>query len=365
MTDSRKKANPDFHQPLQEMRLSNFASEITQRVLSFIPEKSHLRLFALTSRFAASETHSLRLLPHVLRQVAHGDPALINQKIRRPVEWLFNLYSDMLFVKGHTSDPAGNLIYGSPWQIAWGAGDIWLVKMMFDLIQQIPNGIEIAIKQYAEQFPGGNRLDDRNIAQLAQLDADLDAVAYAVSIDPCTNGIATRQETINAVQQLQNHLAPKMNFVIKTGMYSPPEILGKILHVYRHKQWSSDRRTLFSCEVIGAALKIAAGVDAQMYKRGLSNYKDYETTIPDRKISYFFGGLHHDFGKDCSFDVYNGISVTGPRYGARGSCNTKGYDEINKFCLAKESALDELKYKLQQMSQQDTETLSSVLPGGY
>ena len=149
--------------------------------------------------------------------------------------------------------------------------------------------------------------DDRNKAQIAQVREDLKEIVAAISDDPCTNGKATRQRTIDAIRTLREHLAPQKG-AIRTGLYSPPEIMKIIYEVYDQSYVPSDinRLSLYSFEVIGGAECAASAVDAQCYMKGLSSF-DIKTP-PDRTLSYFTrSGVPAGLGSSFFIDVYYGV----------------------------------------------------------
>lgn len=289
--------------------LFDLPAELRQLISSCLP-RDNLRLFAKTCRTAASDTRDLRLLPLLLYYVAHATPVSLDQseKTSLAAEVVLELHPDLLFKRGLTKGSAGHNIEGSAWQIAWAMGDVSMLKMMMALIPNIKEGVDIAIAQYAEQFPDGSRLDERNKKLLAQLDEDLKEIVSAISDEP-HNGRLPKPKTEAAFQRFKSHLAPKENELICTGMYCPPDILKRIyevvsqyLHVWnnrvRHSAWGliwndtivrdNNKFLLYAHHVIGFAQRVAtAAVDAQRYKQGLQYY-DNEKTAPNRTESYFY-----------------------------------------------------------------------------
>lgn len=319
-------------------------------IYSRLPQKV-LGLFARTCSQAEAETR----YSHVMHCAVWALPESYKQedKTKLAAIAILKRHPELLFKRGYVKGPSG-LVYGSPYQVFLGAGDIWALKTIEkEIIPHIPNGKTIAEEQYKQQFPYHAKdsvYDDRNSVQIAQLEEDLKEIVAAISDDPCTNGKATKQRTKDAIKMLREHLAAKENEVITSGMHSPPEIL-KIMHeVYNqnYDPWTGDQFTLYSIQVIGSGETVASAVDAQRYKKGLCNYTD-ENTPPDRTASYYLpaGGVPSDLGESCFIDVY---------FGAEGFACGRGVlaelvGRFGKLCRAKESALGAIKQRLQHPDQ--------------
>lgn len=378
-----------------------------------------LSMFSRTCRTAEIET----ALPRLLHCAAFAMPESWQQEVKTKLAAIAMLktHPDLLFQKGFTRLPSGQLVYGSPYQIFLGSGDIWARKTIHEeIIPQIDGGEAQALEQYIEQFPNpGCALasfsqedlialknlmeqdklqvsddlrakvlsmnenedaytqvlfekqeliaiyqslsenkredlcaklceaeilhDDRNKAQIAQIIEDLKEIVAAISEDPCTNGKATQERTVNAIRALRDHLAPQKG-AIRTGLYSPPEMM-KIIHdVYNQNfdPWSGAQLSLYSFEVIGGAECAASAVDAQCYKKGLSSF-DVKTP-PDRTLSYFSGpGRCAGLGSSSFVDVYCGrvLRVRGRAMVAwRGGIAATPI--LQNFCRAKNQSLQNL-----------------------
>jgi hypothetical protein len=338
-----------------------------------------LGLFASTCQQAEAET----AFPRLLHCAAFALPESYQQKDKSKLAAIAILkrHPELLFQKGWTRDPAGHLIYGSPYQIFLGAGDIWALKAIHEeIIPKMKDGAATtAREQYIEQFPNPSCLltsftaediivlkslatemqedlqlkiqsisdeadehrsvlfdknefavihqllsenkredlcaklceadmlyDDRNKAQIAQVTELLKEIVAAISVDPCTNGKATQERTVNAIRALREYLAPQKEKIC-TGLYSPPEIM-KIIHdVYNQNfdPWTGDQLRLYSFEVIGGAQCSASAVDAQCYQKGL--FKFDINSAPDRTVSYFTrSGVPGGLGSSFFIDVYWG-----------------------------------------------------------
>lgn len=338
--------------------------------------------FATTCQRAEAET----ALPRILHCAAFALPESWQQedKTKLAAIAMLKTHPHLLFQKGFTRLPSGQLVYGSPYQVFLGSGDIWAPKTIHDeIIPHIDGGEAKALEQYIEQFPNpGCALasftqedlialktlmeqadeqvsddlrskvlsindnddvhqkvlfekqefveihqllsemkredlcaklceaemlhDDRNKEQIAKLREDLIEIVAAISEDPCTNGKATQERTVNAIRALREHLAPRKG-AIRTGLYSPPEIMKIIHEVYDQNfdPWDGNRLSLYSFEVIGGAECAASAVDAQCYKKGLCNFK--VDAAPDRTLSYFSGPSRcSGLGSSSFVDVYYG-----------------------------------------------------------
>ncbi len=385
-----------------------------------------LGMFSRTCRKAEAET----ALPRLLHCAAFALPESWQQKDKTKLAAIAMLktHPDLLFKKDFTRLPSGQLIYGSPYQIFLGSGDIWARQTIHEeIIPHIDSGEAKALEQYIEQFPNPSCVlasftqeelialkglmekagslsqdgevqvsddlqakvlsmndnedaytkvlfkkqefvvihqllsenkredlctklceaemlyDDRNQAQIAQVIEDLKEIVAAISVDPCTNGKATQQRTIDAIRTLREHLAPQKG-AIRTGLYSTPEIM-KIIHdVYNQNfaPWSGDQLILYSFVVIGGAERSASAVDAQCYKKGLSSF-DIKTP-PDRTLSYFSGpGRCAGLGSSSFVDVYYGARPPRARDAWRGG--VAGC--LQNFCRAKNQSLQNLSCRTQ------------------
>lgn len=360
----------------------------TQLIYPFTPIDM-LGLFASTCQKAEAET----ALPRLLHCAAFALPESYRQedKTKLAAIAILKRHPELLFQKGYTRDHAGRLIYGSPYQVFLGAGDIWARKTIHEEILPLIEGGEAkALEQYIQQFPNPScalasltqedlialkgliektgsfsqdgkvqvsddlqakvlsmndhedayqkvlfekqelvvihqllsenkredlctklceaemLYDERNKAQIEQIREDLKEIVAAIAVDPCTNGEATQERTMHAIRTLREHLAPQKG-AIRTGLYSPPEIMQIIHAVYdqNYTPWSWEKLSLYSFEVIGGAQRSAAAVDAQCYKKGLSSFD--VKTAPDRTLSYFSrSGVPGDLGRSLFVDVYFG-----------------------------------------------------------
>lgn len=201
-----------------------------------------------------------------------------------------------------------------------GTDDIWALKTIHEeILPLIPNGIALAQQQYKLQFPRCDDeslseeeklYDDRNIKQIAQVKEDLQRIVIAITNDPCTeDNYPTKQETIDAINLLRAHLAPKEGEVIQSGLHSPPEIMRMIQEVYDQNfdVWSLRKARLYSRDVIGQGEAVATAVDAQCYKNGWLRLN--MQAGPDRTCSYFTpSGVPAGLGNDFHIDVYDGVA---------------------------------------------------------
>ena len=270
-----------------------------EKIYQRLPLKA-LSLFALTSKTALDDirinTPIHRMMLHLAAFAAPDSP---DQKVksRLAVMRLLKLYPELLFAKGIAKDPAGHNVGDSIYKIFLGAGDVWAQKEVREkIIPLIPKGEKIAQAQYKEQFPrhADNKLteeeklyDARNLAQFAEVKADLKEIAAAFTEDPCTGANPTKQRTIDAFNKLSHHLAPKEKEVITTGLHSPPKIM-KMIHKFYDdhcNQWTEEQWRVYSLLAIGKSQKTATAVDAQYYKEGLVYIG--ENFEPDRTVTYF------------------------------------------------------------------------------
>ncbi len=279
-----------------------------------------LCLFALTSKSALNDVRKNNsLLQLTLHLAAFAAPVSYDQKVksRLAVMRYLKLSPELLFQTGITKDPAGREVGGSIYKIFLGAGDAWARKKVHEeIIPLIPNGEAIAKQQYNEQFPrhADQRLskeeklyDDRNIAQIALIEADLKEIVAALKEDSCTGYKPTKQKTKDALKKLHTHLAPNEKEVIRSGLYSPPKIMEMLLQVYEdhYDLFSVEQLRVYSLLVVGKAQKTATAVDAQCYKKG--KIKTVENYEPDRTSTYFTStGAPEALGEEFFIDIEHG-----------------------------------------------------------
>lgn len=275
-----------------------------------------LGLFALTSKTALNDVRknaSSILHARALHHAAFAEPvsSRVPEVTRLAVFNILKLHPELLFEEGYVKDPAGHQIYGSVYKIFLGADDIWALWILHkEIIPRITNGEAIAKAQYEQQFPRhaeGIIYDKRNDTQIANIKESLIEIVAVISDDECTEGKTTEPTTIAALNRLREHLSPKEGELIKSGLHSPRELLKMMYETYHanFKLWTIDQRRLYSSTVIGSGETVAAAVDAQRYKKGLSGSCDIGF-LPDRTQSYYppSGGVPENLGKVSFIDVF-------------------------------------------------------------
>jgi hypothetical protein len=282
---------------------------------------SHVRtdklgLFALTCKTAYEDVRTFAhdvLLSRALRRAAYATSAT-NYAVGNSELSALNilkLYPELLFEEGYVKDPVGRYFYTSVYKFLLGAGDIFALKSVHEkIIPRIENGELIARQQFAGQFPvKGSKYDARNIVQIAQVAEDLDALAVAITNDPCTDLEATTQITLDVLYLLGEHLRPQKNEIITSGLHMPPEILQKITETYNQHyiNWSHEQRAFYLCEMLGLIEKLATAVDEQRFVKGLRNYNN-EKAYPDRVRGYLAKGVDpNSLGRKYYIDPAIGV----------------------------------------------------------
>src|SRR3990167_4510689 len=284
-----------------------------------------LGLFAQTCHQSEAETAFLSLMTAAVE----AEPMSYRQEDETSLAAIAILkrHRELLFVKGMVTDHFGRKIFASPYQLLHGAGDVWALKQVHEeIIPHIEGGEAKAQSQFQEQFPncelpfnpevGEEALyDDRNIAQIAQVNENLKSIVAVISADPCTNGVATLPETTAAIAELRQLFAPKQGEVIKTGLHFPLAIMQEIYKVYAVIP-AGDKSSFFSREVICAAVDASSAVDGQCYKVGLSKLN--HEAGPDRRDGVFcrhpkgipavLAPLRGKLGRTMFVDPYDGES---------------------------------------------------------
>lgn len=258
-------------------------------------------LFAQTSIYNENATAFARLLssavdaePESYQQANATSLAAIAILKRHP---------ELLFQKGMVTDHFGRRIWASPYQLFLGAGDVWALSQVHELIlPKITDGKAQADFQFQQQFPNcpwpptTNLLEDslydvRNISQVAMFKAHLTTIVERVTADPCTNditnGVATLPETTQEISVLRQIVASKNDEEIRTGLHFPHAILTEAYTIYEaHRDiWSGAQLAFYSREVIGTIEAALTAVDGQCCKTGLGNLNF--TTGPDRRDGLF------------------------------------------------------------------------------
>ncbi len=324
-----------------------------------------LSLFALTCKSALDDIRkNFPLHQMMLHLAAFAAPDSPDQKVksRLAVMRLLKLYPDLLFAKGFAKDPAGHNVGDSIYKIFLGAGDVWAQKQVREkIIPLIPNGEAIAEVQHKEQFPHHDveglteeekLYDDRNIAQIAQAQADLDEIAAAFTEDPCTGNNPTKQRTIDAFNKLYEHLAPKEGDVITTGLHSPPKIM-EIIHKFyfdHYRTWTEEQQRVYSLFAIGKTQKTSTAVDAQCHKKGLVKIGD--NFEPDRTVSYFTSsGVPEGLGDSFFIDIYYGRPLSDWAQSPDFGCDRSGFQYLLGNYVEQKK-----QYLLQSSCEDNTET---------
>ena len=293
-----------------------------------------LGLFASTCQKAEAETAFLRLLSAAVD--AKPESYQQEDQTRLAAIALLKRHPELLFKKGKVIDHFGREIVASPYQLFLGTGDTWALKQVHEeIISKIEN-VEVqaqmqaqAQEQFQEQFPhcqlpfdpskGEEALyDKRNEELIAQVVVQLKTIVATITVDPCTNGLATLPETKKAVAELCQLFAPKLGEVIRTGLHFPLAIMQAIFKEYddHYHPWTGAQLSFFSREVIGAALMASTAVDGQCCKLGLSKL-DVEKG-PDRRDGLFcrhpkgipqeLAPLSGKLGRTMFVDPYDGVS---------------------------------------------------------
>lgn len=317
-----------------------------------------MRLFAGTQSQVKSNVEPELPLARLLHEAMFALPVSYKQKKKSQLAALATLQNnpELLFEKGYVKTPAGQLVYGSPYQVFLGAGDIWAINQIHEIILPlIKDGEEIAKQQYQEQFPRHQEdehplFDERNLEQIKQFKEALNRVIGSLSGNSYANRGIPNTKFRQAVIDLLEILAPKDGEVIKTGLHSPPEIL-RITHAEYDKQWNkwdpNELRT-YSKLVIGGVVRYVSAVDAQHYKKGIFMFFNAKRK-PDRTKSYINenGCISSKIGRETYIHVY---------YGDEQSVHAPGWEHTAKhlgiLMSTKESELTKLNQLPEQANMQ-------------
>lgn len=306
MSQKRHMGNNDGDNKEASLTLSFLPTDIRQGEIYPHSPLSVLGLLAQTSREYEADTAFLRLLTSTV----YAEPESYRQKdaTRLAAIAILKRHPELLFREGKlTKDHFKRKIKASPYQLFLGAGDIWALKQVHEeIIAKIENqeariAAEAKTKAaFHTQFPdykGGWPLDpnmpeealydERNKKQLEQVSVQLKVIVEKITADPCTNGQATKAETIDALAGLYQIFAPKKGEIIKTGLHFPLGILQQIGKAYesQFQPWTDRQLSVFSRSVIGIALSALTAVDGQCTKSGLVSLNIEKG--PDRRDGLF------------------------------------------------------------------------------
>ncbi|OGT40184.1 MAG: hypothetical protein A3F12_08000 [Gammaproteobacteria bacterium RIFCSPHIGHO2_12_FULL_38_14] len=284
--------------------LSLLPSDIRCEIYRYSPLRK-LGLLAQTSKQYEAETASLRLLQASI----HAVPAFLDAEkdvTALAAIVLFKTHLELLFIKKKVTDHHGREICASPYQIFFGAGDIWALKQIQkDILPLIENGEAQAEVQFKEWFPNcpwplpenfseEMLYDDRNKHQIKEIVKQLATVKQLIDVDPF-NYNKPLDTTKQAVEMLCKLFQPKPGEVIRSGLHFP---LGIMKEIYKTCRELQHNRSFFSQVVIKPALVALSTVDGQCCQGGL---KDLNMEAgPNRRCHPFY---QHPLGQPLSLTL--------------------------------------------------------------
>ena len=199
---------------------------------------------------------ALRLLEHV----AQGDAD--------KVKAMLDTNPALLYLAGEVVDKSGRRIYGTAFQIALGADDTDMWKMIEPYFKKIQDGDEEKAKQFNKQFPASY---DEDAHEKYNFSALVDVIAADTLInDEDEMGEATKKD----LQAFRDHFTPKSTDAIKADKHFDMQIFIDALAAYdanfdRFRNW--EQRSLYCRQVIGYLQRLFPACYAQAFCQGLYN----------------------------------------------------------------------------------------------
>lgn len=276
-----------------------------------------LGVFAQTSQQAESETASWRVFQaaiHALPQFRFDDKGNATDLAAIAI---LKRHPEFLKRKKQIQDHYGRAILGTPYQLFLGAGDVWAIKQVHEVIlpsikddkERAELGVELEA-QFKEQFPHclwplpedfseEMLYDERNKQQIKAIEEQLLTVKQCIEADKrCLRaGKQPSEATKQVIEALCKLFQPKAGEVIKAGLHFPLAIIKKINETYATLR---EGKLLFSFKVIKPALDALSTVDGQCCQFGLSVFDPVKG--PRRRCHPSY---QHPLGKPLSLTLAN------------------------------------------------------------
>jgi len=263
---------------------------VNETICAYLPLKE-LGIFSRTSSQGMANTALLRLQKSILTAVPEDYDQL---RPRLASIAILKRYPYLLFkTRGQSvTDHYGREVIDVPYRILLGTFDIWALKQVHEeILPLIHDGEKQAKAQFGTHFPNllcqfdsirseEDLYDDRNRDQLKKVESHLKLIVQKITADPCTNGLATLDETKNAVAELQKIFTTKKEEILRTGLHFPQGIMIMIIRSLIPR-WTTEQKAYYSFAVVGAAEAASTAVDGQCYKHGF--HRLIGDTGPDRR----------------------------------------------------------------------------------
>jgi hypothetical protein len=272
----------------------------------------------------------------------------------KQVEELLKAHPKLLLEAGLAKDYSGRKILGTAYQIALGAEDMDMCKMMeqyFALLKDADGhsiGEAEKKKQFETQFPDGKIESEPS-------DYDFSDLITAISNDNVANNLPN-DATEKAIKKFQKDFTPNSEETITTGKHFNMQHQIKAYEIYLEKYyaWNDEQRSLFWRQVIGHLQRQVPACYAQAYCTGL--YSLVETNMPlERKFGLIGGGdffpldRNPDYKLGRDYAIYSGWVGPGPM--VQGCAHAAGCRRRVWLCRAKTSELGKLKTRLHSAGQ--------------
>ncbi len=277
---------------------------VSSGIGSYLSVKDQAAL-ACTSRFfyslfsAALDTVVNQLLQHVV----HGE--------QKEAEKLIQDNPELLLKKGRVTDYSGRMIEGTAFQMALGAEDVEMAKMIAHYLDQL--NPDEKLKQYQEQFPEGWE-EAEALRHKQDLEA-LNTVVYAIS------DFDTDKHCEPALQAFRDYLKGQTQEVITTGKHFNVQLLVKAFQLYDQNYGgfvSSRQNNLFWCKVIGYIQRFLPACYAQAFAQGVYFIIEECKKLPRSFGFRYCGGSYFPLDSNSNFRMGYNCAVAARGRGAGG-----------------------------------------------
>ncbi|MDA8561617.1 hypothetical protein N9L02_00710 [Gammaproteobacteria bacterium] len=149
-----------------------------------------------------------------------------------------------LFKIGLSTDYSGRKIEGTPYQLAIGAHDIKMAKIIKSYLIKLPNGLNELIKQYNKQYP--KKYKNNNTMDIKAVKNTFNKIK-----------IATKKITYDStIKEFHDYIDKSNNAIIKIGDHFNINIIIQALKLYNNHYdsfggWNSTKNNICWQKIIG------------------------------------------------------------------------------------------------------------------
>jgi len=219
-------------------------------------------------------------LDALLKHIVHGE--------QDSTEFIIEADPTILFKYGNVVDYSGRLIRGTPYQIAIGAGDHDMAKMIssfFDNLTKV-DGQKEKQEQYNEQFPVNNGGMNSSYSYTALIKS----ISESKSDEECEDSLAIFRDNFEPVKE------------IRSGSHFNPQLLTDVLEQYikcydDFGGYNSRKNNLFWRQVVGYIQRFLPAHFAQAFCQGLNNVAKKGAKL-NRSLKFSNGAVYFPLESD-------------------------------------------------------------------